>query len=80
MGLIGGPGARLPLPEANGGLGAEPPAEAGDFCYFFEENNSFLGTTCCYEKGFKSVSFLTSKEIKSVKNTGCLFSEVNGFL
>ena len=58
--------------QANWGLGAKPP-EAEDFCCFLKKITHFLGITCCYLKGFKSVNFLTFKEITSVKNIGCLF-------
>ena len=49
--------------EASGGLEAKPP-EAGDFCCFFEENTSFLGTSCCYLKGFKSFNFSRLRRLK----------------
>ena len=54
-------------PEASGSLRAKPEAagaaESGGsmsrwrFLLFFEENNPFLGTFCCYWKGCKSSNF-----------------------
>ena len=44
--------------EKSGTWGSAP--EAGDFCcfsfLFFEENISFLGTSCCYLRGLKSAN------------------------
>ena len=75
VGLIWGSEGGAPGCRRQMGAGGSAPQKLEIFTVFFlQKTNSVLGTFCCYLKGFKSFDFLTSKEIKSVKNIGCLFS------
>ena len=70
-------GGKQRPPETSRVLGQSP--QKLEIFGIFKKNNQILGTSYCYLESLWSLLISQSKEVKRVKNIGCLFPHINAF-